>query len=113
MSEEHGWRRFFVTMASGATRSSDINVTGYGDGNVIIPVNLRGAFRWRNRNADTGASGRVFDDTNTAVIHTVHASTKPIVMAIPPKVMRLGRILKLCTSSAPTGPKSIDVFLKF
>lgn len=111
MSNE--WHRQVVRLASGATRSADINITGYGCGSVMLPAALKGVVRWRGRQADTGTAGRIYDETATAIIQTTHTWTKPLIMAIHPKVIANARIVNLCVSSAPSGPKDIDVFLKF
>lgn len=113
MTSDDGWVRFPVAFANAATRSGDINITGYAAGNVVVPAGVRGVFRWRSRNADTGASGRIYDETNTAVVQSMLGYTRPLTMAIHPRVMSSARIVKLCTTTALTAAKTLDVFLKF
>ena len=109
----HRWNK--LTIASGATRSSDLVIAGYESGSVIIPAAFKGTqIRWRNRQADTGTAGRVYDEVSTAIVQSISTFTRPLSMAIHPKVMTNCRIVNLCASSAQTGPsgKTIDVFLK-
>lgn len=102
-----------ISIASGATRSSSLNISGYSGGSVIIPSGFKGTIRYRARNASTGSSGRFYDEAATSPAQAVGALTKPLVMALHPKVMAACRIINICSSSAMTAPKTLDVFLKF
>ena len=98
-----------ITIASGATASSAINLRGYAQAGYLIPSAFSGATVTFQVSAENTTYQVLHDSTNTVITQTVTASK---AYALPISCFAFGYV-KLISASAEGADRTIIVSLKY